>query len=89
MQKAFEKELEIVNKNLGSWEKIKQFRLLEDPWSVDSGELTATLKMKRKAILEKYADIVADIYKDDGSDVFKDVKEDEQPDEEIISQLAS
>ena len=62
----------------GEWERVSWDEVLDDI----AGRI-------RKAILEKYADIVADIYKDDGSDVFKDVKEDEQPDEEIISQLAS
>lgn len=88
IKKAFEKELELLNRNLGRWEQIKQFRLLSEPWSVETGELTATLKMKRKIILEKYADIINEIYKDDGADVFKEVKEDQEIDQELVEQLA-
>jgi len=87
MLKVFEKELELLNKNLGRWEQIKQFRLLTEPWSVETGELTATLKMKRKVILEKYASVINDIYKDDGSDVFSDVNENEEIDQELAEQL--
>lgn len=88
IKKIFDKELELLNKNLGRWEQIKQFRLLTEPWSVETGELTATLKMKRKVILEKYASVIQDIYKDDGADVFKEVKEDQEIDKELLEQLA-
>lgn len=88
IKKAFEKELETLNKNLGRWEQIKQFRLLSEPWSVETGELTATLKMKRKVILEKYEDLINDIYKDDGADIFKEVNENEEIDQELLEQIA-
>ncbi|MGB3466408.1 MAG: long-chain fatty acid--CoA ligase [Cyclobacteriaceae bacterium] len=87
IRKVFEKELEQLNKNLGKWEQIKQFRLLTEPWSVESGELTATLKMKRKVIMEKYDHIIRDIYKDDGADVFKDVEENQEIYQELVEEL--
>lgn len=58
------KEIEGFNKGFGQWEQIKQFRLLEKEMSVEGGELTPTLKLKRKKILEKYADLIASIYPD-------------------------
>jgi long-chain acyl-CoA synthetase len=59
-----EQEIEGFNKGFGQWEQIKQFRLLGQEMSVEGGELTPTLKLKRKKILEKYADLIATIYAD-------------------------
>ncbi|MBK8443189.1 MAG: AMP-binding protein [Sphingobacteriales bacterium] len=43
-------------------EQVKRFKLLPKEWTIDNGELTATMKAKRKVILEKYADIIAEIH---------------------------
>lgn len=59
----FFKEVESYNKGFGNWEQIKEFRLLEKELSIEGGELTPTLKLKRKFILEKYKDLYNDIYK--------------------------
>lgn len=50
------------NKNFGHIEQIKKFRLLPHEWSIEGGEMTPTLKLKRKVILEKYKDDVRQIY---------------------------
>lgn len=47
-------EVEEINKFYGNWEKIKQFRLMDHEWGIETGELTPTLKLKRKIIMEKY-----------------------------------
>jgi long-chain acyl-CoA synthetase len=60
--KRFKKEIEKFNEGYGQWEKIKDFRLLGAEMSVDGGELTPTLKLKRKIILTKYADLFDSIY---------------------------
>jgi long-chain acyl-CoA synthetase len=57
-----QKEVETVNEKFGNWEKIKRFELTPEIWSVDSGHLTPTLKLKRKVILEKYKDLFDKIY---------------------------
>ncbi len=49
-----QQEVDKMNEFYGSWEKIKKFCLLPKEWSVESGELTPTLKLKRKIIMEKY-----------------------------------
>lgn len=54
--------VERYNQNFNQVEQIKKFELLPQEWSVDSGELTPTLKLKRKVILEKYRDAVERIY---------------------------
>lgn len=43
-------------------EQVKKFELLPDEWTVDGGELTPTLKLKRKVIMEKYRDAIERIY---------------------------
>ncbi len=45
--------------------KIKKFTLLPQEFTVESGEITPTLKLKRKVIAEKYKDIIDAMYKDD------------------------
>jgi len=47
-------EVDKMNELYGNWEKIKKVALLDTEWSVETGELTPTLKLKRKVILEKY-----------------------------------
>ncbi len=54
--------VERYNQNFNQVEQIKKFELLPHEWSVEGGELTPTLKLKRKVILEKYKDAVERIY---------------------------
>ena len=54
--------VERYNQNFNQVEQIKKFELLPEEWSVDGGELTPTLKLKRKVILEKYREAIARIY---------------------------
>jgi long-chain acyl-CoA synthetase len=54
IQKRFHKEIQKYNKHLGATEQIKAFKLLDSEWTVDSGELTATLKLRRSLINERY-----------------------------------
>ena len=48
--------------NFGHWEQIKRFKLLPKEWSIDAGELTPKLSLKRKVILQKNEDIIKTIY---------------------------
>jgi long-chain acyl-CoA synthetase len=58
----FDEEIKKINENFGNWEKVKKFTLLSNPWGIDSGELTPTLKLKRKSIYSKYETIIDEIY---------------------------
>lgn len=51
------------NQNFGHWEQVKKFELLSEEWSIDGGELTPKLSLKRKVILEKYKAQVENIYR--------------------------
>ncbi len=54
--------VERYNQNFNQVEQIKKFELLPYEWSVEGGELTPTLKLKRKVIMEKYKDAIERIY---------------------------
>jgi len=55
-------EVEKVNANLGNWEQLKKIKLLPDLFSIEGNELTPTLKLKRKVILEKYSRAYNEIF---------------------------
>ncbi len=60
--KRVQEELNEINKEYGSWEQLKQFKLLPSEFTIEGGELTPTLKFKRKKILEKYQEVYKQIY---------------------------
>ncbi len=62
VSKRILEEVETINKKFGNWEKIKRFELTPDIWSIDSGHLTPTLKLKRKIVMEKYKELYQKIY---------------------------
>lgn len=55
-------EIDTYNKSLGHWEQIKTFRLTPDEWSIEGGQLTPTLKLKRRVIMDKYKDLYKELY---------------------------
>ena len=55
-------EIDTLNEKFGNWEKIKRFELTPDVWSIEGGQLTPTLKLKRKIVMEKYIDLFYKIY---------------------------
>src|SRR5690606_1412214 len=57
-----QKEIDEANKKFGHWEQIKKFELTPDIWSIDGGQLTPTMKMKRKEIKERYINLYNKIY---------------------------
>jgi len=54
-----------VNSTLANFETIKRFRLVPDEWTVDSGELTPSMKLRRRVIAQKYSSAIADLYADE------------------------
>lgn len=60
----FNQEIASGSKDFGKWEQVKRFGLLTKEWSIEGGELTPKLSLKRKVILEKYKDLIEKIYKD-------------------------
>ncbi|HBF88244.1 MAG TPA: long-chain fatty acid--CoA ligase [Bacteroidales bacterium] len=58
-----QKEVSAYNKTLGQFEQIKRFRLVCEEWTPASGDLSPTLKLRRKIISEKYKHIIQEIYR--------------------------
>ncbi len=56
------KQVDEVNETLPRYEQIKYYKILDKPFSVESGELTPTLKLKRRIVLEKYKDDIESLY---------------------------
>jgi long-chain acyl-CoA synthetase len=53
------------NQEFGNWEQVKKFELLHNEWTIDGGELTPKLSLRRKEILQKYKTQVVKIYKNE------------------------
>jgi long-chain acyl-CoA synthetase len=53
-----------VNRELARFEQIKRFRVLPEMLSVEGGGLTPTLKVKRRVVCERYAELVESMYKE-------------------------
>ena len=62
VQERIQQEVDNCNLRFGKWEQIKKFELTPDPWSIDAGHLTPTMKMKRSVILKIYSSLVENIY---------------------------
>ena len=60
----FQREIDEFNEKFAHYEKIKKFTLLSKLWSIEGGELTAKLSLKRKVILQKYEKEVEGMYKE-------------------------
>ena len=56
-----------LNKSYPPYKTIKYFAVVANDFSIEGGELTPTLKLKRKVILEKYKDLIEDLYESHGS----------------------
>jgi long-chain acyl-CoA synthetase len=58
----FSRQIDAMTPDLGQFEKVKRFALLENELTVEAGELTPTLKIKRRVVDERYADVIARLY---------------------------
>lgn len=61
-----EKEINEKNTQLDQIERVKKFMLMADGWNVETGELSPTMKLKRKFLMRKYAHIIESLYLKDG-----------------------
>ncbi len=68
VKNLFQKEVNNVNKQLGQHEQIKRFKIVVEPWAPGSGELSATLKLKRRVLYRKYAKELRKIYAYDSNE---------------------
>jgi long-chain acyl-CoA synthetase len=64
VQAEYQALVDQVNESLANFETIKRFHLVTEEWSMDSGEFTPTMKLKRRVVAERYALQIAAIYHD-------------------------
>lgn len=62
--KLYQTTIDEVNEELGRVEQIKSFRILNEPFTLEKGEITPTLKIKRKAVQEHYNSMIEEMYKE-------------------------
>ncbi len=62
IRELMEKEMSKIQKNLANYERVRRFTLLEKPFSLETGEITPSLKIKRKVVEEKYSDRIEQMY---------------------------
>jgi len=60
--KHFQDEIKNFNKKLSQSDQVQKFILIADEWSPLTGELSSSLKLKRKYIIQKYKDLVDSLY---------------------------
>jgi long-chain acyl-CoA synthetase len=60
---ALQQRIDAVNRKLGSWESIKYFAVLPEDFKEETGELTPTLKVKRRVVTERYGDVIESMYR--------------------------
>jgi long-chain acyl-CoA synthetase len=58
----FQRVVNEMNKQLGQTEQVKRFRLVQEEWSQNTGELSPTLKLKRKLLTNRYAATIEEIF---------------------------
>ena len=58
-----DKEIARINKNFGNWEAIKSFIIVLNEFTIEGGELTPTLKLKRKIIYKRHEKAILNLYK--------------------------
>ena len=56
-----------VNSTLSNFETMKRFRVVADEWALDTGELTPSMKLKRRIITERYGELIAGLYADEAT----------------------
>ena len=54
----YRKEVEAYNKYFGDFEKVKRFELVDREWTIEEGEITPSLKLRRKVVAEHYQDLI-------------------------------
>ena len=56
-----------ANRGLANFETVKRFRLVADEWTQESGELTPSMKLKRRVISARYAALIEELYADEAT----------------------
>jgi long-chain acyl-CoA synthetase len=63
----YQRIVDEVNCSLAPFETIKRFAVVADEWSIETDELTPSMKLKRRVVEKKYAPEIASFYKDEAT----------------------
>nr|HRD19212.1 AMP-binding protein [Candidatus Neomarinimicrobiota bacterium] len=66
-------EIERQTAHFSRFEKVKKFRIIPEDFTIESGELTPSLKVKKKAIAERYADLIDEMYQEQSQEKAQDL----------------
>ena len=64
VRRLIESEIDERNRQLASFESVKKFHVLPDDLTVESGEMTPSMKVKRKVVFEKYRNEIEALYRE-------------------------
>jgi long-chain acyl-CoA synthetase len=64
--KLIEKDIQVLQRDLANYERVRRFVLLHKPLSIEEGEITPTLKVRRQAVEDRYAELIESMYKSTG-----------------------
>ena len=62
LNKFITQKIAIINKNLDHWQQIQKFHIATKPISIESGEITPSMKLKRNVLEEKYCEVIEEFY---------------------------
>jgi long-chain acyl-CoA synthetase len=62
--RLFQSEIDKIQKELPAYERVRRFQLLDRPLTIEGGEITPTMKVKRKVVEDKFADLIWKMYSD-------------------------
>lgn len=65
MRELIQGVVDSANQKLSPWERVKKFVLLDEPFTIESGELTPTHKIKRQVVQERYKEKIEAIYSEE------------------------
>ena len=63
----YEEIVSEVNGGLANFETLKRFRIVPDEWTQEAGELTPSMKIKRRVLTAQYAAAIAELYADEAT----------------------
>lgn len=67
VKEAYQERIDRLNATLASFETLKRFYLVPEEWSIDTGELTPSMKLKRRVVEQRYAAEIAAMYADEAT----------------------
>lgn len=67
IQREMRQTIEQINQHLNHWEQIRDFRFIPRPPTIETGELTPSMKIRREVVSEKYKELIDSMYPDEAS----------------------